>query len=68
MKNNFERAHFSVKFKVVGGGGKIMAVCGWWRQNYGWSWVVVGGRGWSHDLVIMSLVNSLNMIFEGEII
>ena len=35
-------------------GGEIMAGRGWWRQNYGWSWVVVGdefkimtSRGWS---------------------
>ena len=38
----------------MGGGGEIMAGGGWWRQNYGWLWVVVGGgnkimagRGWS---------------------
>ena len=29
----------------MGGGGKIMAGCGW-------SWVVVDGRGWSHDLIM----------------
>ena len=28
---------------VVGNGGEIMAVCGWWRRNNGWFWVVVGG-------------------------
>ena len=26
-------------------GGEIMAVRGWWRQNYGWLWMVVGGWG-----------------------
>ena len=38
----------------MGGGGEIIAGGGWWRQNYGWLWVVVGGgnkimagRGWS---------------------
>ena len=25
---------------------------GGWRQSYGWSWVVVGSCGWSHDVVI----------------
>ena len=81
LKSNFERVHFSVmsgggeimagrvcwrqnygwSWLVMagggGGGGKIMA--GWWRQTFGWSWVVatklwlvVGGRGWSHDLVM----------------
>ena len=29
----------------MGGGGKIMAGCGW-------SWVVVDRRGWSHDLIM----------------
>ena len=48
LKSNFERVHFS----VMSGGGEIMAgrVC--WRQNYGWSWLVMAGgkimagRGW----------------------
>ena len=37
----------------MGGGGEIMAGCGWWWQNYGFSWVAVDGgvkimtgRGW----------------------
>ena len=25
----------------MGGSREIMAGCGWWRQYYGWSWVVV---------------------------
>ena len=35
------------------GGGEEIAGPGWWWQNYGWSWMVVGGgskimasRGW----------------------
>ena len=36
----------------MGGGGEIMAGCGWWWQNYGFSWVVDDGCGWSHDLVM----------------
>ena len=36
----------------MGGGGEKMAGRGWWQQNYGWSWTVVGGRGWSHNLVM----------------
>ena len=28
-----------------GCGGEIMAGRGWWRQNYGCSWVVVSGGG-----------------------
>ena len=27
------------------GGGEIMAGCGWWLRNYGWSWVVMGYGG-----------------------
>ena len=53
LKNNFERVHLSVKFQIMGGGGEIMAGCGWWWQNYGFSWVAVDGgvkimtgRGW----------------------
>ena len=42
---------------VIGGGSKIMAGRGWWQQNCGWLGVVVGGRGWSHNLV-MPLLNS----------
>ena len=32
-----------------GSGGKIITGRGWWRQNYGWSWVggkIMTGRGW----------------------
>ena len=50
----------------MGGGGKIMAGRGWWRQNEGWSWMVIAklwlvvggggkiiaGGGWSHDSVM----------------
>ena len=24
-------------------GDEVTTGCGWWRQNYGWLWVVVGG-------------------------
>ena len=43
----------------MGGGGEIMAGRDWLQQNYGWSWVVgeklwlvMGGCGWLHDLVM----------------
>ena len=39
--------------RVVGGVSEIMVGCGWQRQNYGWSWVVVGVCGWSHNLVVV---------------
>ena len=29
----------------MGGGGEIMASCGWWQQNYGCLWMVVGNGG-----------------------
>ena len=29
----------------MGGGGEVMAGCGWWQQNYGCSWMVMGGEG-----------------------
>ena len=29
----------------MGSGGEIMAGNGWWRQNYGYSWMVLGGGG-----------------------
>ena len=29
----------------MGGGGEIMAGCGWWQQNYGWPWMAVRGGG-----------------------
>ena len=42
----------------MGSGGEIMAGRGWWRQNCGWScvvvtklWLVVDGRGWSWVVV-----------------
>ena len=44
--------------KIMAGRGwshdLVMSISGrgWWRQNYGWSWVVVIGRGWPHDLVM----------------
>ena len=42
----------AVRLMVVGGGGEI--ICG---RGLSWLmaaklWLVVGGRGWSHDLVI----------------
>ena len=43
---------------LVGGGGKYLTGRGLWSQNYGWSWMVVGGgskimagRGWSWIVV-----------------
>ena len=32
----------------MGGSSEIMAGRGWRRQNYGWSWMVVGGGGRSY--------------------
>ena len=29
----------------MGSDGEIMGGHGWWGQNYGWSWVVLGGDG-----------------------
>ena len=53
LKNNIERAHFSVKFKVMGGGGKIMTDRRWSWVVAAKLWLVLGGgdkimacRGW----------------------
>ena len=61
LKNNYKIVHFSVKFKVMGGRGEIMAGRGWsWMVaaklwlvvgGGGKLWMVVGGRGWSHDFL-----------------
>ena len=48
-------AKLCLSWVVVGGGAKLGLVVdarGWWWQNYGWLWMVVGGRGWSHDLIM----------------
>ena len=37
---------------VVGGGGEMMAGCGWSWVVAAKLWLVVSGRGWSHDLVM----------------
>ena len=29
----------------MGSDGEIMGGHGWWQQNYGWSWMVIGGGG-----------------------
>ena len=36
----------------MGGSSEIMAGRGWRRQNYGWSWMVVGGGGAKLLLVV----------------
>ena len=35
----------------------------WWQQNYGWSWVVMGGHGWLHNLVMPKFLNEFGKIF-----
>ena len=49
---------------VVGGGSEIMPGREWWRQNYGWSWVVMDGGGWSHDLVMPFLNAELKILYK----
>ena len=29
----------------MGGDGEIIVSVGWWRRNFGWSWMVVGDGG-----------------------
>ena len=40
-------------------GGRV-----WSRQNYAWSWVIVDGRGWSHDLVLPNQKNISSFSFQ----
>ena len=56
-----------------GSGGKIMTGRGWWRQNYGWSWVAVGGggeimagHGWSWMVVRFSNARCTEIKFSKE--
>ena len=47
---------------VVGGGSEIIAALGWSWVVAAKLWLVVGGRGWSHDLVILMFVMPVILI------
>ena len=53
LKNKLERVHFSVKFYVVGGGGKILV---------GGGTKILAGRGWSW--MVAQFNNALNKLKE----
>ena len=61
LKNNFEIVHFETKFEIVSGDGEIMTGRGWFWVVAAKLWLIVSGRGWSHDLVMRYIKQCANV-------